>query len=199
VTRIIGNEQVRAVEVQDLDSGRRRLVPCDWVVFTGDWIPDLELARLRGIEMDVGHRGPVVDAALRTSADGIFAAGNLIHPVDTADVAALDGRHVAQHLAKHLQGASPRSQGLRITVREPFTWVSPSVISAMETVPPRSRVLLWATEFRARPTIEVRQGDSVICRRRIPWAVSPGRVFRLPWGMFASADPDGGDVVVALL
>lgn len=198
VTRIIGHDQVRAVEVKDLVTGRRRIVPCDAVVFTGDWIPDLELARLRGVEMDAGHRGPVVDSTLSTSAEGIFAAGNLIHPVDTADVAALDGRHVAEQVRYHLKGQPPRQQGCRITVREPFTWVSPGVIRTPAVAPPRSRVLLWSNEFRGLPTIEVSQDDEVICRRRVPWPVSPGRVFRLPWGMFAGAHPDGGDVVVSL-
>ncbi|GAA3302198.1 hypothetical protein GCM10020218_097300 [Dactylosporangium vinaceum] len=32
-----------------------------------------------------GTLGPRVDAALRTSRPGVFAAGNLLHPVDTAD------------------------------------------------------------------------------------------------------------------
>ena len=72
------------------------------MVFTGSWIPDHELARLRGIEIDPQHRGPVVDSALRTTADGIFAAGNLLHPVDTADVAALDGRHVSGPVRRYL-------------------------------------------------------------------------------------------------
>ena len=75
---------------------------CDTVVFTGSWIPDHELARLRGIEIDPQHRGPVVDSALRTTADGIFAVGNLLHPVDTADVAALDGRHVSGPVRRYL-------------------------------------------------------------------------------------------------
>ena len=198
VVRVIGHDQVQAVEVEDLVTGRRRIIPCDVVVFTGDWMPDLELARLRGVEMDAGHRGPVVDSALRTSAEGVFAAGNLIHPVDTADVAALDGRHVAAQVMTHLRGGSRRQPGTRITVRDPFIWVSPSVISNPVVVPPRSRVLLWSTEHRASPVVEVRQAGRVIARRRVPWPVSPGRVFRLPWRLFTSVEPDGGDVEVSL-
>ncbi len=198
VTRVIGHDRVRAVEVRDLATGVRRVIPCDVVVFTGDWIPDHELARLRGLEMDPGHLGPVVDTGLRTSADGIFAAGNLLHPVDTADVAALDGRHVAQQVLRSLGGAASPEQGVRIQVSQPFTWVSPGVISAPAIAPPRSRVLLWSGEFRAVPVVEVRQAGAVIARRRVPWPVSPGRVFRLPWSMFTSADPDRGDVLVSL-
>ena len=54
VTRIVGRERVEAVEVTRLDSGQSMTVPCDTVVFTGDWIPDGELARLRGLDMDRG-------------------------------------------------------------------------------------------------------------------------------------------------
>ena len=50
------------------------------------------------------HLSPQLDrlfqSALRTSRAGVFAAGNVVHPVDTADVAALDGRHVADHVRR---------------------------------------------------------------------------------------------------
>ncbi len=198
VTRVIGRDRVRAVEVEDVDSGIRRVVACDVVVFTGDWIPDHELARMRGVVMDGGHFGPVVDTSLQTSADGVFAAGNVVHPVDTADVAAIDGRFVARQVARRLNGGPSRWGGIRLTVREPFVWVSPAVISSPTMAPPRSRVLLWSAEFRVAPLVEVRQGSTLLARRRLPWPVSPGRVFRVPWSLFEGARVDQGDVVVAL-
>ena len=60
---------------------RRSTVACDTVVFTGDWVPDHELARAAGLRMDRGTLGPAVDAAGATEAVGVFAAGNLCHPV----------------------------------------------------------------------------------------------------------------------
>ena len=48
-----------------LETGARTTVECDTVVFTGDWIPDHELARTGGLAMDPATRGPVVDAGLR--------------------------------------------------------------------------------------------------------------------------------------
>ena len=79
----------RSSMVREHRDRRRRDVDCDTVVFTGDWIPDHELARTGGLAMDPATRGPVVDAGLRTSRPGVFAVGNLLHPVDTADGAAL--------------------------------------------------------------------------------------------------------------
>ncbi|ASQ91829.1 FAD-dependent oxidoreductase [Streptomyces sp. 11-1-2] len=104
VTQVIGKGHCQAAEIAHLDTGMRRTVECDTVVFTGDWIPDHELVRTGGITLDEGALGPLVDTALRTSRTGVFAVGNLLHPVDTADVAALDGKHVAQQAINHLHG-----------------------------------------------------------------------------------------------
>src|SRR5581483_5222325 len=96
--------RVEAVELTDLDTGATNEVECDLVVFTADWIPDHELAVLAGAELDPLTRGPAIDPALRTSRPGIFAAGNLLHGAETADVAALSGDHVAAAVASHLDG-----------------------------------------------------------------------------------------------
>ena len=75
VARITGRPRVEAVEIENLDGGARRTIGCDAVVFTGDWIPDHELSRLAGFELDPGTRGPLVDTALRTSRPGCSPPG----------------------------------------------------------------------------------------------------------------------------
>ena len=198
VSRIIGRDRVTAVEIMHLDTGQRRTVDCDTVILTGDWIPDNELARLRGLAMDPGHLGPVVDTGLRTSRDGIFAAGNLLHPVDTADVAALDGRHVARQVRGWLDGARGERPGVRLVAEPPFTWIAPGVIRPGDVAPARNRVLMWSSDYQALPRILVCQDGRVIARRTLPWPVSPGRVFRLPWSLFDDVSADAGDVSVGL-
>jgi thioredoxin reductase len=110
VRRVIGRGRLAGVEVADVRTGATRFVPCDTVVFTGDWIPDHELARLAGLAMDPGTRGPVVDTTLETSATGVFAAGNLVHAAETADIAALSGRHAARHIAASLEARSSEAR-----------------------------------------------------------------------------------------
>jgi pyruvate/2-oxoglutarate dehydrogenase complex dihydrolipoamide dehydrogenase (E3) component len=90
VTEVVGRTRVEGVVLSD---GSR--IDCDTVVFTGDWIPDHELARRDGLTMVAGSKAPVVDSMLHTERPGVFAIGNLVHPAETADVCALDGRHVA--------------------------------------------------------------------------------------------------------
>ena len=198
VLRIIGRSRVEAVEIEHLASGVRRVVACDTVIFTGDWVPDNELARLAGVDLDIGHRGPLVDTRLATSVDGVFAAGNLLHPVDTADVAALDGQHVAESVVGWLAGERGPRSAVRLIAEQPFGWVSPGLIGEYRQGPPRDRLLLWSTEARALPTVVMRQGGSVIGRRTLPWSVSPGRMFRVPWSVARRVDPRGGDVTIGL-
>ena len=114
VRRIAGRGRLEGVEVADVRTGAARFVPCEIVVFTGDWIPDHELARLAGLAMDPGTRGPVVDTTLATSLAGVFAAGNLVHAAETADIAALSGRHAARHIAASsgaAEGGPGRARG----------------------------------------------------------------------------------------
>jgi thioredoxin reductase len=201
VVRIIGKPTLHGVEVENLDTGARRVIDCDTVIFTGDWIPDHELARSAGIDLDPDTLGPVVDTALRTSRHGVFAAGNLCHPVDTADIAALDGTFVADRVHEHLRtstgAALPR--GLRIQAQAPFRWVSPNLLRPHDPAPPRRRLLLWTDELIRFPTITVSQLGQVITTKRTPWPASRGRVFRIPSSVLDAVHPDHGDVTIGVV
>lgn len=198
LVRIIGKPTVQAVEIENLDTGDRRTIECDTVVLTGDWIPDHELARAAGIDIDPGTRGPVVDTALRTSRPGVFAIGNLLHPVDTADIAALDGRHVAQHVRNYLDGQRPSGHGVRIHADGPLRWVAPSFYRPTDPAPARHRLLMWTDTLIRVPKVIARQDGKVIGRKVLPWPASPGRVFRVPSSILRSVDPNGGPVTVTV-
>lgn len=199
VTKVIGRGRVSGVEVENTRTGTRSIIECDTVVFTGDWIPDHELARSGGIVLDPDTRGPLVDALGRTSSRGVFAAGNSVHPVDTADVAALGGKHTASSVAEFLRGdARPWETGVRITANAPFRWVSPGWWHP-GFAPARNRVLAWVEEERPFPAkVIARQDGQVIGTQRLPWPAAPGRVFRMPWSLFAGARSDGGPISLEL-
>jgi hypothetical protein len=187
-----------AVELEDTRNGSRRMVACDAVIFTGDWIPDHELARLAGRALDPGTPGPLVDTAMRTSSPGVFAAGNLLHPVDTADVAAIDGRHAAAQVEGWITGRRPGGPQLRITAGAPLRWLTPGLWRPGDPAPARHRLLAWTDELIRRPVVTVRQGGEVVGRRALPWPAASGRVFRIPWSVLKRVDIHDGDITVAL-
>ena len=64
---------------------------------------------------------------------------NLVHPVDTADVAALGGAHVARAVRHCLDGAEfPVGPAVPIVGDAPFTWVSRSLPTRTSGPGPRS-------------------------------------------------------------
>lgn len=198
VVRILGRDRVEAVELERTDTGQRRILSCDTIVFTGDWIPDSELARLRGVAMDPGYLGPVVDAHLRTSVEGVFAIGNLVHPVATADVAALDGRRVVAAAMAWLREGARMDPGIRIRVEEPLLWISPGLLRSASDAHLGGRLLAGVESYRAAPRIVVHQSGRQVASLRVPWSASPGRVFRIPWSVVRGVVPGQGDVVVGL-
>jgi thioredoxin reductase len=196
VRRVTGRGSLAAAELADIRSGAVRVVACDTLVFTGDWIPDHELARLAGTGIDPGTRGPAVDTSLQTCVTDVFAAGNLVHAAETADVAALSGRHAARHIAAALRGAPP-AQLVPVTAAPPLAWISPNAIrfsGAGAVPPPRGRFVLRSREFRRRSLLEVRQGGRVLARARA--RLIPGRSIALDAGWLARADPSAGPVGV---
>ena len=198
VRRILGRDRVEAVEVEDVATGALRTINCDTVVFTADWIPDNELARLAHIDMAAGSGGPQVDTMLRTSRPGLFAIGNLVHPVDTADVCALDGRHVATAVRDFLAQRSTPGQSVSIVVQAPLRWISPSVMRVGDGAPARRKFLFWTDEYRPVARLTATQGHAVIGRITLPWPAAPGRVLRVPSALLARADFSAGPITVAL-
>ncbi|AQT80032.1 pyridine nucleotide-disulfide oxidoreductase [Mycolicibacterium litorale] len=198
LTRIVGKPAVTAVEIEDLDTLERQTISCDTVVLTGDWIPDHELARATGLDIDPGTLGPVVDTALRTSRAGVFAIGNLLHPVDTADIAALDGRHVAAQVLAHLDGDRPSQSGVAIRVAPPLRWIAPNIIRPGDPPPSRHRLLLWTDKLVRIPKVVARQDGQIIGAKVLPWPASPGRVFRVPSDILDGIDPGGQAVTISV-
>ncbi len=198
VTRIFGRPNVTGVEIENLDNGKRRIIDCDTVILTGDWIPDNELARAAGIAIDPHTKGPRVDTALRTDAPGVFAIGNCLHPVDTADIAALDGAAVADHVRHHLADQTTPAPGVDLRAHAPFRWVTPNVIRPGDPAPPRNRLLLWTDTFVRSPHVTLTQDGKTIAHRRVWWPAAPGRVFRVPADILTSIDQNGGPVTIGL-
>jgi thioredoxin reductase len=194
VAAIHGRTRVEEVELTDLAGGTTHRVACDTVVFTGDWIPDHELAAALGLELDPGTRGPQADTGLRTSRPGVFAAGNLLHGAEPADVAALSGRHAAAAAAAWLDDAS-WPERVPVACNEPLQWISPNAVSRTRDAAPRDRFLVRSSLFLPRPRLEIRQGERLLWGGHVR-RLAPGRSASLPAGWLERVDPGGGRLTV---
>ena len=91
VTKIHGKDRVEGVTVSKVDEnlkpipGSEEYVSCDTLLLSCGLIPENELSESAGAKMDPVTSGPVVNAGLQTTAEGIFACGNVLHVHDLVD------------------------------------------------------------------------------------------------------------------
>lgn len=194
VTELLGLGRLSGVRVRHRD-GRVATVACDTVVFTGDWIPEHELARYGGVVLDRGTRGPAVDGAFRTSVAGVFAVGDVLHGGEPAGTAVVEGRAVAGPVLAYLSGSACRPvTPVPVVVEDPLRWVTPNRLGAAGR-----RFLVRAARPLARPVLVVSQDGVLLHRRRVWGTVVPSRSVRLPAGWAASVDPAGGPVRITVV
>lgn len=110
VTEIHGRERVEAVTISKVDkewnpiSGTERLIECDTLLISAGLIPENELSRMAGIEIDPITGGPIVNENMETSTPGIFAAGNVVHVNDLVDNVTLEGEIAGVSAANYVMG-----------------------------------------------------------------------------------------------
>jgi thioredoxin reductase len=190
VAGIYGTGRVEQVLLRGPD-GAERAVAVDTVVCSGDFVADNELARQAGLLIDPGTGGPACDADGCTSRVGVFAAGNVVHPAETADVAAERARTVGRRAAHWLRSAGeatvPVPDQARVRVADPLRWVVPNLTgTALGKDQP---MLLRSQIFLQRPHVEVTQGGRRVASYR-PRRLVPNRSQALPAEWQRHLDPD---------
>ena len=107
VTDVEGREHVTGVKVSQVDDnlkpipGTEMHFDCDTLLLSCGLIPENELTKAAGVEMDPKTRGPKVDAAMATSVPGIFAGGNVVRVYDLVDWVSRDSEIAGRSAAKY--------------------------------------------------------------------------------------------------
>ena len=198
VTALTGRERLTGVGLRHED-GRTTTLRCDTVVFTGDWIPEHELARRGSAALDPGTRGPAHDTSYRTTVPGVFAVGNLLHGVESAGVAAAEGRAVAVPVLSHLAAPDWPVARQPLAVDPPLQWIAPNLAGPGAALPVNGRFSLWTARRRHSPRIVVHQGGRVLHRQRLLRVVEPGRPFHLRADWLDRIDPHGTTVRITMI
>ncbi|NBK90785.1 FAD-binding protein [bacterium 1XD21-13] len=152
VVDIKGKERVEGVTLAQVDGqgkpvpGTEEFYPCDTLLLSVGLIPENELSRGMGVELNPVTSGPRVNESLETSIEGVFACGNVLHVHDLVDFvseeAAAAGRYAAAYV-KNTDKDSERRAGIRIKPGEGVRYTVPETIDPVrmeEKLPLRFRV-----------------------------------------------------------
>ena len=112
VTDVEGREHVTGVKVSKVDDnlkpvpGTEMHFDCDTLVLSCGLIPENELTKKAGIEMDPKTRGPKVDLkTMATSVPGVFAGGNVVRVYDLVDWVSRDSEIAGRSAAEYALSA----------------------------------------------------------------------------------------------
>ncbi|MBQ6395141.1 MAG: FAD-dependent oxidoreductase, partial [Atopobiaceae bacterium] len=117
VTQVFGKTRLEAVELSDVDPktlrpipGTERRVECDTLLLSVGLIPESEVAKTIGVEIDRATSGPAVDESLATNVPGIFVAGNELHVHDLADFVSEEGEQAGRNAAAYALGLAKEAE-----------------------------------------------------------------------------------------
>lgn len=110
VIDIHGKDRVTGVTIANVDENRRpipgteRFIECDTLLLSVGLIPENELTREVGIELDRVTNGAVVDEYRETDHKGVFACGNVLHVHDLVDFVTLESQTAGEGAAMYVKG-----------------------------------------------------------------------------------------------
>lgn len=197
VTGLVGHGRLAGVRLRHSD-GRTTTLACDTVVFTGDFVPEHELARDGGLVLDPGTLGPAVDMSFRTTRDGVFAVGSLLHAAEPAGTAAREGVLAAVPVLAHLAAVpgTHRAAPVPVRVDAPLRWIAPNLLA---TATARQPFVLRTARFLDRPVLQVVQDGRVLHHERLRGTAVPNRTVGMSAAWVRDVDPDGGPVRITVL
>ncbi|MBQ6636561.1 MAG: FAD-dependent oxidoreductase [Lachnospiraceae bacterium] len=138
IVDIEGKERVTAVTIAQVGPdmkpipGTEERYTCDTLLLSTGLIPENELSRGAGVEMNAVTSGPIVNEILETSIPGVFACGNVLHVHDLVDYVSEEATRAGTNAAKYVQGGCADEKNdtdIRLVATEGARYTVPSTIN----------------------------------------------------------------------
>ena len=121
VVNIHGKKRVEGITLARVENGKpvpgtEEFYECDTLLLSCGLIPENELSRSAGVELNPVTNGPTVNESLETSIPGVFAAGNVLHVHDLVDFVSEEAAAAGRHAAAYIQDAEQADAGKAIPI-----------------------------------------------------------------------------------
>ena len=117
VVDIKGKERLEGITLAQVD-GHGKPIPgteeeysCDTLLLSVGLIPENEISRGMGVDMNPVTSGPKVNESLETNIEGVFACGNVLHVHDLVDFVSEEAGTAGRNAAEYVKQGEKRRQG----------------------------------------------------------------------------------------
>ena len=117
VVDIKGKERLEGITLAQVDghgkpiSGTEEEYSCDTLLLSVGLIPENEISRGMGVDMNPVTSGPKVNESLETNIEGVFACGNVLHVHDLVDFVSEEAGTAGRNAAEYVKQGEERRQG----------------------------------------------------------------------------------------
>ena len=186
VTDIRGDKRVEQVVVSAVDDSRRpvpgseMVFDCDTLLLSVGLIPENELSRQAGVELDPRTNGPRVYENMETSRSGVGACGNVVQVHDLVDFGTMESTRAGEAAAAYLQGDARGGPALEVPIRagEGVTYTVPQVIRP-DRMGKTAELFFRVNAVYENAVLRVSAGDRVLLEKKREH-MAPGEMERLP-------------------
>lgn len=181
ITKIDGYQRVKGIYFAKVDENKKPIketeqyIECDTLLLSVGLIPENELTRKAGIEVSPITNGPKVNQYMQTSAEKIFACGNVVHVNDLVDNVSTESMRAGKFAAQYAMGTLPKQEKqIENITGENIRYLCPQFISKSSE---DEKVSLY---FRVlHPDLDVKlvakSGDKILATKKRP-RVNPGEM-----------------------
>ena len=173
VTQIHGNTRLTGVTVSQVDEnlkpipGTEKEYACDTLILSVGLIPENELSIDAGVALDPRTKGAVVDEHFQTSAEGIFAAGNVLHVHDLVDFVSMEAEKLADSAALYVSDGTLSACSIEVTADSRIGHTIPQKVSGRQDFKLSLRVRTMIKDCR----IVVRQDGQEVASQKMKKAI----------------------------
>ena len=177
VVEIHGKDRLTGVTIAQVDENRKPIlstkeyIPCDTLLLSVGLIPENELSKCAGVNLDRITSGAVVDQDRQTSVEGIFACGNVLHVHDLVDYVSEEAEIAGKSAAEYINENSKNLSAIELKTDGKIRYTVPQRITKDKDVTVYFRV---ADVFR-NVKISVYSGDNLITSKK-KQKVAPGEM-----------------------
>ena len=136
VVHIHGRDRVDKVTVAPVDDTLSPVmakswdIPCDTVLTSIGLIPENELSNKLNLRIDQTTSGPIVNSAMETSIDGVFACGNVVHIHDLVDFVSQESLLAGESAGRYIAQDRRPADNIRLVPGENVAYCVPHSISS---------------------------------------------------------------------